>query len=320
VLENVAPSAHAAHWRSAVAEPAAVMPWPAGHFDHSVHEGRAALLLNVPEVHAAHVRSAAGVASDFVYSPTLQGRRMSQQRAAPSKGENVSPAMHPAHLRSAVADPAADMPEPTGHVDQRTQLSRPGVAVKWPALHDSHTRSDVLVAAATVCSPALHSMRASAHALALSTGENVEPATHCSHCRSLEAVPSCDSPSPAGQVRHAEQLFCPCADENWPSRQVAQTRSFHAVAAIATYCPWAQGSRTASHTCPSHPRLAECVLPVTQAAQVRSAELEPADAVPVPAGHKVHGAQLRAAVALTKWPEAHGAHTISLEAVASATR
>jgi len=65
-LENVASCVQALHWRSAVAEPAADLPWPAGHVAQAVHDDCPAELVNVPEVHAAHTRSDDVVAAFFV--------------------------------------------------------------------------------------------------------------------------------------------------------------------------------------------------------------------------------------------------------------
>ena len=64
-LEYV-PDAQGTHWRSASAEPAAIMPWPIGHVDHAAHAPRPADAENVPCAQLAHVRSLVAVAAAVV--------------------------------------------------------------------------------------------------------------------------------------------------------------------------------------------------------------------------------------------------------------
>ena len=49
-----------------MAEPAADLPWPAGHVAQAVHDDCPAELANVPEVHTAHTRSDDAAAAFFV--------------------------------------------------------------------------------------------------------------------------------------------------------------------------------------------------------------------------------------------------------------
>ena len=59
-LEYVEPAMHAAHWRSAMAEPNAERPWPTGHVAHAAQLSVASVVLvvalNVPDAHATHCR------------------------------------------------------------------------------------------------------------------------------------------------------------------------------------------------------------------------------------------------------------------------
>jgi hypothetical protein len=71
VAENVAPAWQAAHWRSAKAEPATDMPWPAAHVAHAAQLSTASVFklasdLNVPVAHGVHVRSDEVVATALV--------------------------------------------------------------------------------------------------------------------------------------------------------------------------------------------------------------------------------------------------------------
>ena len=66
------PESHAAHVRSAVAEPASVTRSPAAQLVHAVHEGALLAVLNVPASHAAHVRSAVAEPASVTRSPAAQ--------------------------------------------------------------------------------------------------------------------------------------------------------------------------------------------------------------------------------------------------------
>ena len=61
--EKDTPTVHAAHERSAVVEPAAAWPWPAGHALHGEQLPLPAAALKWPAVQGAHVRSLEGVAT-----------------------------------------------------------------------------------------------------------------------------------------------------------------------------------------------------------------------------------------------------------------
>jgi hypothetical protein len=146
--EKVEPCTHAAHTRSAVAEPALVMPEAAGHVFHAAHELRPALAVNVPSAHAAHTRLLLAVATAVTRLPASHGARTFSQTEPSLAVENVLPAVHVAHWRSVVAVPAATMPEPTGHVDHVVPVTWPSVVVNDPSATGLHTKSLPAVAAA----------------------------------------------------------------------------------------------------------------------------------------------------------------------------
>ena len=161
--EKLTPCTHAAHSRFAVAEPALDMPWPAGHVAHAVQE---LLLLDAekwPAGHASHCRSEVAVAAALMNVPGSHTARTSAQAAPSFVAENVLPAMHGAHVRSATAEPSVAMPWPAGQVVHAVHLSRPAEAVKEPSAHASHTRSLLAVAAATMRVPAGHGVRTAEH-------------------------------------------------------------------------------------------------------------------------------------------------------------
>jgi hypothetical protein len=68
--ENVDATTHAAHWRSAMAEPSIDKPQPMGHVVHTAQLSVANVLLatdlNEPSTHGAHVRSLLVVAPAVV--------------------------------------------------------------------------------------------------------------------------------------------------------------------------------------------------------------------------------------------------------------
>ena len=63
------PTVQAAHWRSAVAEPGADWPWPAGHVAHWVHASLPNVALKVPFTHGEHTRSDMSVKAVISNSP-----------------------------------------------------------------------------------------------------------------------------------------------------------------------------------------------------------------------------------------------------------
>jgi hypothetical protein len=102
-LEYVLPDVHAAHWRSATAEPAVVIPWPIGHVDHAVHVLRPAEAVKVPGAQSVHTKSALAVAGVWMNVPARQLAVASTQRPF---FEKVIPAMHVVHWRSPATVPA----------------------------------------------------------------------------------------------------------------------------------------------------------------------------------------------------------------------
>jgi hypothetical protein len=192
--ENVAPAVQAAHWRSAVAEPAAVIPAPTAHVAHATQAALPAAALNVPLAQVAHVRSVDAVATLSMNEPAAHGA-LTAAHALPSLvAENVAPAVQAAHWRSAVAEPAAVIPMPTGHVAHAAHSSTASVvlmlALKVPARQLVHCRSLLAVAAAVVRKPAVHGALTAAHAAPSLVAENVAPAVQAAHWRSAVVVPA----------------------------------------------------------------------------------------------------------------------------------
>jgi len=143
--ENVAPSTHAPHWRSAVSEPAADSPWPAGHVRHAAHAWLPAVALNSPLSHVAHSRS----------------------DDAPGALVSYLPAAHTvmtAHVRSAVPDGGTDVYWPRGQL----------------ALCVLHVRSRISVGVLVSYSPAPHVVTV-AHSSPLIASENVASCVQAAH-------------------------------------------------------------------------------------------------------------------------------------------
>ena len=74
VAENVDPSTHALHTRSATAEPACDSPWPAAHVCHATQAWLPGAALNMPLAHGAHSRSAVAVGAFDWPKPTAHVR------------------------------------------------------------------------------------------------------------------------------------------------------------------------------------------------------------------------------------------------------
>ena len=212
--EYVLPDWQAAHWRSAAAEPAAVRPWPAAHVAHVAQLSTASVVLvpalKVPSAQLAHCRSLLAVAAAVVWKPAAHGALTSAHAAPSLLAENVAPAVQAAHWRSAVAEPAADMPWLAPHVAHAAQLSLTVVlalalALKEPNAQASHSRSLLEVAPCLVNVPAEHLALTETHAAPLSVVEKEAPASQVSHWRLAVADPADDWPCPAGHVAHATQ-------------------------------------------------------------------------------------------------------------------
>ena len=161
--ENVSPTVHGAHWRSESEDPAVVMPNPIGHVDQTPHDMRSALAVNVPGLQSSHVLSLDAVAAFFKKVPGLQGALILSHAVSLCEAENVDPTSHGAQRRSAMSEPALDMPSPGGHVDQAVHKARPALGVKVPGAHGAQVRSLVAVATAVVYVPAGHRWRTATH-------------------------------------------------------------------------------------------------------------------------------------------------------------
>jgi hypothetical protein len=106
--EYVWPTVQGEHWRSSMADPACDMPKPAGHVVQALHDIAPAFALKVPASQLAHLRSLVAVAMAVVYVPAAHGALTVLHTAPLVASENVSPTVHGAHWRSAVAEPALD--------------------------------------------------------------------------------------------------------------------------------------------------------------------------------------------------------------------
>ena len=182
------------------------------------------------------------------------------------------------------------------------------------------------MAAAVVWEPGPHGALTAMHASPLSTGEYAVPTSQAAHWRSAASEPAADWPWPAGQVAHGVHesvavVFVLVPSLKWPEAHAVHMRSLLAVAAVVVWKPGPHGALTATHTSPLS--TGEYVVPTSQAAHWRSAVAVPAADWPWPAGHVAHGVHTSVAVVFAlvwslKWPEAHGAHSRSLLAVAAA--
>ena len=152
--ENVSPSWHAAQRWSSVVDPTRHMPSPEGHQRHAAHASLPADALKKPEAHFAHSRSLVAVGTTLCVLPAGHGPDTGKHAEPLSEGENETHSLHCAHVRSAVAEPAAASPCPAGQVDHTLHASLPAAALNFPAAHVAHVRSLYAVGALFVYSPA----------------------------------------------------------------------------------------------------------------------------------------------------------------------
>ena len=101
-----------------------------------------------------HSRSLLAVATVDVNIPSPQGELTTSHAAPLSTAEKDTPATQAAHWRSSVADPGADMPQPTGQVVHVVQLSVASVELmpdlNEPVAQAEHMTSLLGVAATLV--------------------------------------------------------------------------------------------------------------------------------------------------------------------------
>ena len=138
--ENAEPTAHARHWRSTIAEPALDCPEPSEHVDQVAHASLPVVALNDPGWHTAQVRSLVAVGERSLYSPIGQSLRTGEHAVPSSLVEKVLPTVHGVQTRSAVAEPAFSMPDPSGHVCQVTHEALPSPALNAPSVHSVQAR------------------------------------------------------------------------------------------------------------------------------------------------------------------------------------
>ena len=149
--EYVWPATQKPHWRSAVTEPAAATPFPTGHVAHVAHASLPAVALNVPGGQEAQTRSELVVEALLMNVPAEHGALTGVHAAPPSALEKCVTPLQTLHWRSAVAEPAAVMPAPTGHFAHTVQDGRPALLLNVPAAHEAHVRSAAAVASVCVC-------------------------------------------------------------------------------------------------------------------------------------------------------------------------
>ena len=85
--EYVAPSSHAAHNTSSVAEPAVIMPNPAGQVRHTLHVWSPIVLVKEPLAQSAHLRSLVVVATAVTYVPGAQSGLVGVHASRPALSE-----------------------------------------------------------------------------------------------------------------------------------------------------------------------------------------------------------------------------------------
>ena len=192
---------------------------------------------------------------------------------------------------------------------------RPGLEVKVPSAHATHTRSVDEVAGCKVRSPTGHGCCTGMHAALPETGEKKEPAAQGSHMRSALRVPSCTMPKPTPHTFHAMHCGIDADDENMPWAHGAHNMSAVAVAAERIYSPAGHGLRTGVHLSPS--LCAENVLPTWHGAQTRSTLAVPSAILPCPTAQFVHGWHASLPAPVLNVPSAHAAHVKSLVSVAA---
>ena len=150
--------------------------------------------LKEPGAHASHARSLLALAAVLVKVPGPHGALTGAHASPLSTAENVVPATHAPHWRSASVEPAADWPWPAGHVAHAVHDMRPALAVNVPCAHVAQARSLLTVATAVVYVPEAHAALTATHASPLVPTEYVAPATQAAHWRSEAAVPSTERP------------------------------------------------------------------------------------------------------------------------------
>ena len=298
-----------------MAEPAADLPWPAGHVAQAVHDDCPAELVNVPKAHAAHTRSDVAVAALLVYCPAGHGLRTAAHAAPLSSPENVEPTAHGLQTRFAVAEPAADMPNPASHLRHILHLPLPVLELNCPIVHVSHTRSVVGVGIRETYSPAAHGLRTARHATTVSDAEYDTPLMHAVHARSVVGAPSSASPNPAAHTLHGVHETIPGTELNVPSAHTLHTRSDEIDANASVYFPASHELDTAAHAAALS--ISEKVMPELHSLHCLSDVIEPAVCMPEPAGHVSQAVHDDCPAELVNVPEAHAAHTRLDDAVAA---
>ena len=169
--------------------------------------------------------------------PAAQGALTARHSSPLVVLENVTPVTHGVHWRSAVAEPAVDMPSPATHLRHAEQALLPTSDLNCPDPHISHVRSLCSVAWLPTRFPAGQGALTAVHGASSLLGENDTPRLHAVHWRSATALPCFDKPCPAGHELQATHAWLPAVDLNVPAAHAAHVRSDVAVAAASMYCP-----------------------------------------------------------------------------------
>ena len=227
------------------------MPKPAGHIVQALHDIAPAFALKVPASQLAHLRSLLAVAMAVVYVPGAHGALTALHTAPLMAAENVSPTVHGAHWRSAVAEPALDCPYPTPHAVQTVHLSLPNVDLKNPSGQRAQTRSELVVDAMLMYWPGMHGAFTALQALPSLTSEKAVTPLQTPHSRFTIAEPESICPWPTGQTSHVVHAALSAVALKVPLGHVAHVRSDDVEGAASLYWPVPQGALTTWHGEPS---------------------------------------------------------------------
>lgn len=293
---KVVPATQSAHWRSAVAVPPLVWPWPTGHVvDHAVQEDWPAVAVNVPLAHAAHVRSLEAVAGVW-NSPATQAAETATHSVPSSTALKVVPTLQSSQVRSVVVVPTLVRPLPTAQVDQSAHV-RSDVVVGSAVLYVSpvhatvravHVTLLVAVAAVLMYSRPVQ-LPTLVHSAALASMLKSVPLWQSAQVLSTVVLPPVRTFCPTAHSVHAAQATVPALAVN-DSVQGAQVRSEMSVIAADRPWPGAQKPDPTWHALPSSTLL--YVAPKLQSAQVRSTVALPATDSPWPMAQVCQAAQV----------------------------
>ena len=157
-LNFLSASVHASHWMSAVAEPCADLPWPAGQVDHAAHSvALPAASVKVSAGQPVQIESVVLSAETVRNWPAGHVAVLSAQVVKPLTPVLKSVASHDVHVASAALDAEAEKNSPAGQV---VVLAAHDVTVLSPTLKSSASQAVHVASAlgepAVKYSPAAH--------------------------------------------------------------------------------------------------------------------------------------------------------------------